>query len=235
MAWGRLSNLHDRLDDHQTANTIAGVSEAINSDFDMDHHDHEDAPDQQQEQQHQQRSLLSVDEPTWFGSGCENPNSAKVTFRASADREIMKVSFTNYDARTTNDELRDYKSCNMALPLQIPARTQVGVEKVDYYGWATVPPGTEARLDAEHFFAGSQGPTTSQTFGERSTAFNGKVHVAESTQGIAWSECGPGATNFRINTSLTASKPNRSARNAVIMMDRAQVDGVEFIFRTRRC
>jgi Domain of unknown function (DUF4360) len=242
MAWGRLSKSHDVVD--QSSNTVLEGGDQTTTTMDFDHHDATTDQQQEEHEEQQQRALMSVVEPTWFGSGCPTAGSARVKIPAYdvGDRATMRVSFTDYEARTTNDNLRDYKSCNMALPLKIPANTQVGVVNVDYYGWAFVPGDNgadkpSARLDAEYFFSGSQGPTTSKTYGERTTDFNGKVHVAD-TVTVAWSPCGGdsgGATNFRINTSLTASKPEARDRNAYIRMDRAQVDGIEFAFQTRRC
>jgi hypothetical protein len=231
MVWGRLDSHH-----HHSADTPADVGFIMEG--------QEEDLDQHGRQTTEQRSLIQIMEPTIFGSGCPTPQSARFVIPEYAVGEgvTMKISFKDYEARTSNDSLRDYKSCNMALPMKIPAGVSVGISKVDYFGWAFVPgdAGADkpyARLDAEYFFAGSRGPTISKTYGKRNTDFNGKIHEIVD-EAITWSACGGdsgGATNFRINTSLVAYKPDSRDRNVFIKMDRQQVDGMNFSFRTRRC
>jgi Domain of unknown function (DUF4360) len=222
--WGRLSNSESH---HQESSINMNETTILSMDF--DHH-------QTTQEQQQQRSLITVADPTFFGSGCPSPGSGRVIIPAYTvgQTATMKVVFTNYEARTTNEVLRDYQSCNMALPVKIEQGVSIGIQQVDYYGYAIVPANSgSARFDAEYFFAGSEGPKTSKTYVE-SSPFNGKIHISDAIETTVWSPCG-GETNFRINTSLLASKPSRGARNVLITMDRQQVDGFDFVFKTKRC
>jgi Domain of unknown function (DUF4360) len=228
MVWGRLDSHH-----HHSSDTPANLTITMEGE-DFDHH----------QTTTEQRSLLQVGDATFFGSGCPTPRSARVVIPAYevGDRAFINVSFTDFEARTSNDVLRDYKSCNMVLPMKIPPGVSVGIVQVDYWGWAFVPGSTAAdkpyaQFLAEYFFSGSQGPTTEKTYGKQTTDFNQKIHES-STQQIVWSGCGGdsgSATNFRINSSLIAYKPDRGGRNPFIMMNRQLVDGFDFFFRTRRC
>jgi Domain of unknown function (DUF4360) len=178
---------------------------------------------------------FTFDEPTYFGSGCPEGSIEVIIPDFGEERTTVTVLFENYTAQTNGSVVRDRKSCNMALPVQVAPGLSVGIFKVDYRGYAYVPTlhGSSGEFNAEYFFAGLRGPRKSRTFG-MGTA--GLFFESDAVGAVAWSECG-GTTNFRINTSLLASKRSAGDEDVSLVLDSKDVsqDGFYFGFQSRRC
>jgi hypothetical protein len=176
---------------------------------------------------------FSLGDPTYYGSGCPD-GTVEVT---SPDSSVVSVLFSAYQAKTTSSILRDRKSCNMALPVYVEPGYSVGIFKVDYRGYAFAPPGfgrsrPTARFDAEYFFAGYRGPSKSRSYSDYDDIFT----ETDSVGVYAWSPCG-GSTNFRINTSLIASKPSSRDEDVLIQIDTEDITsaGFHYYFSSRNC
>jgi Domain of unknown function (DUF4360) len=201
---------------------------------------------QQERKQRQEQSSTApfeFDEPTYYGSGCPAGTVEVIVPDFSGEPlTTMTVLFSDYTAQTSDALLRDRVSCNMALPIHVAPGLSVGIFKVDYRGYAYVPPSksssskSSAQLYAEYFFAGAKGPAKSRVYGGNKYGFDDLFYETDSVGAIAWSPCG-GTTNFRINTSLTASKPKPGATDVMIALDSKDIDqeGFYFAFQSRAC
>jgi Domain of unknown function (DUF4360) len=179
---------------------------------------------------------FQLGEPTYFGSGC--PDGSVEVVQPDGDSSTVSVLFSDYMAETNGSRLRDRKSCNLAVPVTVEPGWSCGIFKVDYRGFTDVPRAagrgrSSALFNAEYFFAGDRGPRKSRSFDDQDF---GPFFESDSVGAFAWSPCG-GSTNFRINTSLMASKPSRNDPEVLIEMDSADVtqDGFHYYFRSRRC
>ncbi len=128
------------------------------------------------------------------GSGCPG-GSASVTI--SPDGQELSVLFDKFIA-LGNKPSESRKSCNLSIPIKVPQGYQISLYDADYRGY--IAPETTARLRAEYFFAGQNGPIFSRTFtGER------EYNVRDSLVTVAdvWSRCGD-SLNMRVNANMTA-------------------------------
>lgn len=128
------------------------------------------------------------------GSGCP-AGSASVA--VSPDGQELSILFDDFIADATARRARERrKSCNLAIPIQVPPGFQVSVYDFDYRGY--VAPRTRGRLRAEYFFAGQRGPRIQRTIrGEQDYSVRDRIGT------LVWSACGD-KVNMRVNTALSA-------------------------------
>lgn len=88
--------------------------------------------------------------PVFFGSGCR---ADSIRMLQSSDNLKVSVIFDDYHAKTSNETLRDRKSCHFAVPMNITSGYSVGVVNAQYNGLAYVPDEADlsARFNAEFF------------------------------------------------------------------------------------
>ena len=66
-----------------------------------------------------------------FGSGCPD---GSVNIISSTDEKTVTVLFSSYYVQTNDDKTFDRKSCNIAVPFNIPENKQVALYQLDYRG-----------------------------------------------------------------------------------------------------
>lgn len=148
---------------------------------------------------------LRLGQPTYGGTGCPQGTANAVL---SPDRTSLSVFYDQYRAAAGASAGRslDRKSCNLAIPLDVPAGLSVSVLTVDYRGFNALPAGARSVFSVEYFFAGGQGPVFTRTF-------NGPVtddffYRNEGTV-VSWSPCGQDVilrTNSSIRVTTTAGR-----------------------------
>jgi hypothetical protein len=176
---------------------------------------------------------LTLGQPAYGGTGCP-AGSASVTI--SPDSTALSILFDSYIAEAGNTTGRrvDRKSCNIAIPVNVPNGYSVAVFQVDYRGFNSVPGnGAYTRMNAEYFWAGSQGPTFARTWqGPSNSDFtfsNGLIATA-----LVWTPCGA-SVNLRVNSSAMAQSNSRMDQT-MIGVDSADVSsGLIYHLQMRRC
>jgi hypothetical protein len=169
--------------------------------------------------------------PGYGGNGCP-AGSASVTL--SPDAKSLSIIFDQFitEAGPNVGKQLDRKSCNIAIPVHVPSGFSISIIAVDYRGFVALPRNATARLQAEYFFAGMQGPRFVQDFrGVQNTDY-----IFTNTLGVAanvWSPCGA-AVNLRVNASMMLQ--NRGYEDAMATVDSADVNaGIIYQIQSRRC
>lgn len=168
--------------------------------------------------------------PEAGGNGCP---AGTVGASVSPDETSLSILFDQFMAEAGGDsgKTMDRKSCNIAIPVHVPAGLSVSIIAVDYRGFNSLPAGATARMSAEYFFAGSQGPRFAENFrGPLSEDFLFNNTMAA----VAWSPCGAD-TILRVNAS-TLVQTRRYSDTAISVVDSADVNaGMIYHLRTRSC
>lgn len=153
--------------------------------------------------------IFTLGNATIFGSGCP---AGSVGIVSSTDENTMSVLFSAYNAKATHRRRRARLSCNLAVPVDVKQGMSIGVFKVDYRGYAYVPPSPltssrkpYAQFNAEYFFSGTRGPNMKRKYGGYGHEFYDDLYLSDEigVGAYVWSPCGA-STNFRINTAITA-------------------------------
>jgi Domain of unknown function (DUF4360) len=126
------------------------------------------------------------------GSGCPE---GSVSATVSPDGQELSVLFDKFIADATKPA-ESRKSCNLAIPIKVPAGYQVSLYTVDYRGY--IAPDTTGKLRAEYFFAGQKGPVYQKEL-------KGETDYTETQELLAstFSACGD-SVNMRVNASMVA-------------------------------
>lgn len=169
----------------------------------------------------QAQAGLSLGKPGYGGPGC--PGGSAAVALGNGGR-TLSLRFSDYQVRAgTGGRSFDRKSCNLTIPIRVPAGKALFVTGFDYKGRTRLPAGGEASFNVEYFFPGGEGPKFSRTFrGPR----NGPFTVSQTLVGssVVRSACGA-STNLRVNTSLkvdagrgeTAASIRRADVNAALV------------------
>jgi len=174
---------------------------------------------------------IALGTPGYGGNGCP-AGSASVTL--SPDAKSLSIIFDQFitEAGPNVGKTLDRKACNIAIPVHIPSGFSISVIAVDYRGFVSLPRNATARLQAEYFFAGMQGPRFIKDFrGIQNTdyTFNNTLGVAANV----WSPCGADV-NLRVNANMMLQ--NRGYEDAMATVDSADVNaGIVYQIQSRRC
>jgi hypothetical protein len=175
---------------------------------------------------------LSLGVPSYGGSGCPAGSAAAAL---SPDGRTLSILFDRYDVQAggTSGNTIDRKSCNISVPVNVPAGYSVSIFKIDYRGYNALPWGALSQFNVEYFFAGSQGPRLERRF---EGPLNSDFLLTNSVQAtaVSWSACGE-SVNLRANTSLMV-QTNNSYEQAMSTLDSADIDSaVLFQLQFRPC
>lgn len=174
---------------------------------------------------------IALGEPGYGGNGCPI-GSASVTL--SPDAKSLSIIFDQFitEAGPSSGKKLDRKACNIAIPVHVPSGFSISVVAVDYRGFVSLPRNATARLQAEYFFAGMQGPRFIKDFrGVQDTdyTFNNTLGVAANV----WSPCGADV-NLRVNANMMLT--NRTYEDAMATVDSADINaGIVYQIQSRRC
>lgn len=169
--------------------------------------------------------------PAYGGNGCP---SGTASASVSPDGKSLSVIFDQFvtEAGPASGKTLDRKSCNIAVPVHIPNGYSISILAVDYRGFVGLPSGATARLQAEYFFAGMQGPRFAQDFRGRTD----QDYLFSNTlvaQAVVWSPCGADV-NLRVNASMMVR--NTTRQDAIATVDSADVSaGIIYRIQMRRC
>jgi hypothetical protein len=175
---------------------------------------------------------IRLGQPGYGGNGCP---AGSVSATLSPDYKTLSVLFDQYMAQAGGQTGRsiDRKSCNLAIPVYVPQGMSVSLFKIDYRGFASIPPGGEGRFNVEYFFAGSKGPVLQEVF---NSGYENDYLITDQLVGQAtvWSPCGQ-EVNLRVNTSTMVRNSN-PAREALMTVDSADIrSGIIYHLQWRRC
>jgi hypothetical protein len=174
---------------------------------------------------------VTMGEPTYGGNGCP---AGSVGATLSPDQKSLSILFDQYvlEAGRNIGKTIDRKSCNLAIPIHVPAGYSLTLFKTDYRGYNVLPRSARAQFSVEYFFAGSRGPRSVKTFmGPRSDAYQLSDTLGAAALVIP---CGGANTNLRVNTSMLLT--NSTWEDALSTVDSADVTaGLVYHLQIRRC
>ncbi len=174
---------------------------------------------------------IALGVPGYGGNGCP-AGSASVTL--SPDAKSLSIIFDQFiaEAGPNVGKRLDRKACNIAIPVHVPSGYSISIIAVDYRGFVSLPRNATAKLSAEYFFAGMQGPRFVKDFrGVQNTdyTFNNTLGVAANV----WSPCGADV-NLRVNANMMLT--NSGFEDAMATVDSTDINaGIIYQLQFRRC
>lgn len=175
---------------------------------------------------------IRLGEPVYGGNGCPS-GTASATL--SPDQKELSILFDQYSVEVGGftGKNNDRKSCNLAIPVYVPAGYSISIYQVDYRGYALIPSGGQGQFNVEYFFAGAQGPYTRQVY-NGPTDRNFLVQHNLAAEALIWTRCGE-SVNLRINSNVRV-KSNRYNDEAYMSVDSADVASrLVYHVQWRRC
>jgi hypothetical protein len=175
---------------------------------------------------------VTLGQPSYGGNGCP-AGTASATL--SPDSTSLSLLFDQYQVEAGGITGRnvDRKSCNVAIPVNVPQGYSVSILKIDYRGFNALPIGANSTFNVEYFFAGQQGPAFQKNF---SGPLNDNFTLSNTliAEAVVWSACGAQVT-LRTNTSLMA-QTNWAGEQAMATVDSADVNAsVIYRLQWKRC
>lgn len=138
------------------------------------------------------------------GTGCSQSadlvsNLAR-SFKIEFDQEknILEVIPSLYRNEVTRERIVDIKSCQIAIPITLPAKKRLVISQIDLLGKVDLEQGSQAKLSFEAFLSGSSSPLRTRTI-SAAADLNGRV-LTRRTE-ILRSKCG-GSDLVRMNTNI---------------------------------
>ncbi|MBF0298267.1 MAG: PKD domain-containing protein [Oligoflexia bacterium] len=181
---------------------------------------------------------IILSNPTIEGYDC---SGASVTL--SPDKQQISVLFNNYTATINDgtDTTSTYKrsSCNIAIPVKVPAGKSITLYNINYRGYYYAPAGVIASFHAEHFFAGNSfGENISQSWGNSYSLEEGNYYLSRSVEQTSevWSKCGDDVI-LRSNTSIAINDYGSAYREySYINLDSLDLSGaITYHIKVRNC
>lgn len=175
---------------------------------------------------------LALGHPNMNGSGCPM-GTASATL--SPDSSTLSILFDSFqvEAGPGVGKTIGQKSCNIAVPIQVPNGYSFSIIAVDYRGFVSLPQRATAQLRSEYFLgAGNRGIVSSRQFvGRQDTSY--LVENRLGMEAVVWSPCGA-STNLRVNTSMMVR--NTGYEDALATVDSIDMNaGIIYHIQMRRC
>ena len=160
---------------------------------------------------------ITLGTPTYGGNGCPGGSVSAIL---SPDATSLSILFDQYQATAGGTTGRSFerKSCNVAIPVNVPNGFSVSLIAIDYRGFNMLPQGATSTFGVEYFFAGSRGPTFTRTF-RGSLTSDYLIRNELLAVGNVWSACGADVL-LRTNTNVRVQTvQNREAMATVDTQD----------------
>ena len=151
---------------------------------------------------------VSLGKVGYGGSGCP---AGTASVGLGGDAKSLVLRFDRYRASAGGSTGRsfDRKSCDLAIPVKVPAGKSVSIVSADFRGVNHLPSAATSEVRVESFIAGSSGSVFTRTFtGPASGNF-----LASSSKGTAWSACGADVI-LRTHSSLLVTASRNRASDA---------------------
>lgn len=178
-----------------------------------------------------QANDIYLGRPGYGGTGCP---AGTVSVTLSPDAQSLSLLFDEYQVEVGGATGRSLhrKSCNVAIPVNVPQGYSVSVFNVDYRGYNYLPRSASSQFNVEYFFAGSQGPSFSKSFYgpiDSDYLIQNKLRVSA----LVWSPCGADVilcTNSSIRVRTSGN------REAMATVDSEDVNAaIIYRLQWRRC
>jgi hypothetical protein len=179
---------------------------------------------------------ITLGYPGHGGSGCPQ---GTVSATLSPDGTALSVLFDQFivEAGGPTGRRVDYKSCNLAIPVNIPQGYSVSIFQVDYRGFNSLPYGARSQLTNDYFFATSHGSTRSVRLAKSFMGPNNNDYLTTdrlAVNALVWTPCGEQAT-LRVNSNMRVFSNSRMEQ-ALSTVDSADVSaGLIYHIQWRRC
>lgn len=156
---------------------------------------------------------ITLGEPGYGGTGCPG---GSVSATLSPDQTSLSLLFDGYIVEAGGDTGKkfDRKSCNIAIPVNVPQGISVSIISIDYRGYNNFPAGADSQFNVEYFFAGARGPTFTKKFvGPKDEDY--LIQNQLTAQTVVWSKCGADV-NLRTNSSIRVNTKNNQQALATV-------------------
>ncbi|MCW5715840.1 MAG: DUF4360 domain-containing protein [Bauldia sp.] len=177
----------------------------------------------------QAQTGLTLGAPTYGGTGCPSGTAA-----VALSGQTLSILYDQFVAEAGGPTGRtfDRKSCNLAIPVNVPNGISVSIVSVDYRGYNGLPSGANSVFRVEYFFAGGTGPVFNQTFtGPRQQDFTLRNNIVAAAN--VWSACGQDVI-LRTNASIRVT--TSGGQQAVATVDTTDVNAaIVFHLQYRAC
>lgn len=179
---------------------------------------------------------ISLGYPGYGGSGCPQ-NTASATL--SPDGTALSILFDQFvvEAGGPTGRRVDYKSCNLAIPVNIPQGYSVSIFQVDYRGFNALTSGARSQLTNDYFFQTGSGGSRTVRLSRSFVGPNNNDYLTTdrlAVNALVWTPCGEQAT-LRINSNMRVFANSRMDQ-AMSTVDSADVSaGLIYHIQWRRC
>lgn len=173
---------------------------------------------------------VTLGTPEYGGTGCP-AGSAAVAI--APDAQSLSILFDRFvsEAGGITGRSMDRKTCNIAVPVNVPNGYSVSVFQIDYRGFNSLPFGAYSVFNVEYFFAGVRGPVYEKRFDghmEGQYLLNNTLIASA----VTWSPCGKPVI-LRANSGMMVRTNGAQAMSTVDSVDISA--GLIFNLRWRRC
>jgi hypothetical protein len=166
----------------------------------------------------QAQSNLTLGDVTLGGTACQGTGAVTV----GQNFRVVTISFTDYRAEAGAGAASSVRAtCNVAVPVDVPAGMSVAVASSDYRLSAKLNPGATGVVSMESFFAGDQGTPLVRTI----TGPTGGTLVASNSirpDLLVWSGCGQDVI-LRANSSIRLSTDVATVLPSVAGLEQARI------------
>ena len=173
---------------------------------------------------------LSLGKPGYGGPGCPGGTAAVALSR---DGKNLSLRFVRYQVAAGGARSFDRKSCNLAIPVHVPAGQSVSILSVAYRGFNRLPASAKSEFQVESFFSGGRGPVFKRSFPGPQQGVFAVAENAAVTSGV-WSACGADVI-LRINSSLLVNSGNGQTASASVASQDVRTAAIIYSLQSRHC
>ena len=152
---------------------------------------------------------LKIGKPAFAGTGCPVGQTTAKVRPDSEDADVTGEVKSNAAQAGGPSAATALRTCNLALPVEVPAGFQAALAGARFEGAYQLPSGAKAVLRTEHAVVGGSGLKREQRLVASANALSGTFENELNLDDVVWTSCAGGAFNLRSNLSVALTNPSR--------------------------
>jgi hypothetical protein len=171
-------------------------------------------------------SVFDLNNVNMGGSGCAINSRIRVEF--DQEKNILEIHPTQFQVQVTAARSFDVKSCQLAIPVQVPAGQQLVISQMDLSGRINLVKDTPANVSYEAFLAGTKADRKNRLF-SAVEKMQGRFLVRRTE--VLKSKCG-GQDILRVNSGINIKGVSLPEATAAPYL---QMNSMSFYLSLEKC
>jgi hypothetical protein len=175
-------------------------------------------------------SIFDLSQLSVNGSGCPL-QLAGTQSSFNSETNVLEILTRQYRNETLGSRVLQRRSCNLAIPIKLPAKKRLSISQIDIRGKVDIQSKSQTQISFEAFLAGQTNSAKTKTVSAKgSSSLNGRFQMRRTE--LMKSKCG-GSDILRLNSALLSD--HRGSGSATAKPENSEVQSIHIFLNLEDC